>query len=146
MTDTLLRTTPVQTRSERTLAKLEAATRDAIRLRGVHKFRTSDIASLADVSIGTVYRYFPDRVDALLHVYPDGHPTVVSIQDLDAMGTGSVVMDEHDVVHQLVDLPGEHRGWYSIGRNGVQFATDAELLEQHPSTLRILNNTGRTTR
>lgn len=58
-------------RGEETLAKLTDAARLAIKEHGRDSFTTTDIATLAGVSIGTVYRYWRSRVEVLDDVWPD---------------------------------------------------------------------------
>lgn len=58
---------PQQTRSERTRDAILEAARSAVVTFGRDAFTTADVARLAGVSIGTVYRYYRDRV-ALLDV------------------------------------------------------------------------------
>lgn len=64
---------PKQFRSHATIAKIETATRRALQDPGVgrDRFTTAQVAELAGVSIGTIYRYFPDRVALLDFVWPD---------------------------------------------------------------------------
>ena len=40
---------------------------------GIDRFTTADVAKASGVSIGTVYRYFPDRVAILDALRPDRH-------------------------------------------------------------------------
>lgn len=60
-----LRNAPQQNRSERTLARLTDAARELVDEVGYDRFTTADVAVRAGVSIGTVYRYFPDRIGLL---------------------------------------------------------------------------------
>lgn len=71
MTDTVLRNVPVQARSQRRLAELKGAARLAAELHGYDRFTTAHVAELAGASIGTVYRYVPDRVALLDLIDPD---------------------------------------------------------------------------
>ena len=66
-----LRVQPKQRRAIAQLAAIEEAARYVLGTKGRDRFTTKDIASRAHVSIGTVYRYFPDRVAILDHVWPD---------------------------------------------------------------------------
>jgi AcrR family transcriptional regulator len=68
-----LRNEPVQKRSTARLAALEAAAEQAIAEEGIDKFTTADVARIAGCSIGTVYRYFPDRVAILDRLRPHRH-------------------------------------------------------------------------
>lgn len=67
----ILRTEPVQGRSSARLAQIEAAARTVIARHGRDAFTTQHIADEAGCSIGTVYRYFVDRVAVLDHLYPE---------------------------------------------------------------------------
>lgn len=71
MTTIELRNTPVQARSRSRLEQIAAATRLAIADIGYERFTTADVAERAGCSIGTVYRYVPDRVALLDLVDPD---------------------------------------------------------------------------
>jgi Bacterial regulatory proteins, tetR family len=64
------RNSPTQVRSQLTIERIEAAALTAINRFGRDRFSTSDVAELAGVSIGSVYRYFPDRVALLWKVSP----------------------------------------------------------------------------
>jgi hypothetical protein len=66
-----LRVHPVQRRAVEQLETIEAAARKVLETKGRDRFTTSDVAALAEVSIGTVYRYFPDRIAILDRVWPD---------------------------------------------------------------------------
>jgi Bacterial regulatory proteins, tetR family len=65
-----LRHEPVQKRAVVTLEKIAAAAREALATHGRDRLTTAHVAELAGVSIGTVYRYFPDRVAVLDAVAP----------------------------------------------------------------------------
>lgn len=68
-----LRNEPVQARSVKTLERLTQAARELVSEVGVDRLTTGDIAVRAGTSIGTVYRYFPDRVAVLDVIQPDRH-------------------------------------------------------------------------
>ena len=65
-----LRNTPRQARADRRVAQIRAAARLVIVTRGRDRFTTADVATLAGCSIGTLYRYFPDRVALLDDLFP----------------------------------------------------------------------------
>ena len=67
----VLRNIPAQKRSEERLASLRSAAYAAVKEKGVERFTTSDIARISGASIGTVYRYYPDRVAVLDDLFPD---------------------------------------------------------------------------
>ena len=68
---TAVRNEPMQARSRVRLTTIEAAAREVIAREGRDAFTTADVAEEAGCSIGTVYRYFTDRVDILNHLYPN---------------------------------------------------------------------------
>jgi len=68
---TVLRTTPVQQRSNARVQKIEAAARIVVARSGRDRFTTGEVAKEAKSSIGTIYRYFPNRVAILDHIWPD---------------------------------------------------------------------------
>lgn len=61
----LLQNTPVQARSNARLAALLDATATVVQYQGYENLTTADVARVAGASIGTVYRYFKDRVAIL---------------------------------------------------------------------------------
>jgi AcrR family transcriptional regulator len=67
-----LRNLPMQSRAQFTLRQIEGAIRAVLSDPeiGRDRFTTNQVAQLAQVSIGTIYRYFPDRVAMLDHVWP----------------------------------------------------------------------------
>lgn len=65
---TLLRNEPVQARSTARLASLLDAAAAAIDHVGFERLTTAMVAERAGASIGTVYRYFPDRISVLQSV------------------------------------------------------------------------------
>ncbi|WP_213817042.1 TetR/AcrR family transcriptional regulator [Glaciihabitans sp. dw_435] len=79
--DGYTRREPVQSRAYATLGKIE----DAIRAVlcdpdiGRDRFSTGQVAELAGVSIGTVYRYFPDRRAMLEHIWPERADTYLTL-------------------------------------------------------------------
>ena len=61
----LLSNTPVQARSNARVTALLDAAATVIHDKGYEELTTADIAAVAGASIGTVYRYFEDRVKVL---------------------------------------------------------------------------------
>lgn len=68
---TEIRNVPVQHRSAARLAALETAARNVINEVGRDAFTTAQVAERAGVSIGTVYRYFVNKIAILDHVWPN---------------------------------------------------------------------------
>lgn len=66
-----LRTPPVQDRARDIVRRILSAAEARIDLHGYDRITTADIAIDVDCSIGTVYRYFRDRVELLDAVAPD---------------------------------------------------------------------------
>lgn len=68
-----LRNIPQQSRSEQRLAAIKAAGVELYNnpLVGRDRLTTADVAALAGCSIGTFYRYFPDRVALMDAIAPD---------------------------------------------------------------------------
>ena len=67
-TSALLRNEPVQARSTARLTSLLDAAAAAIDAIGYERMTTAMVAERAGASIGTVYRYFPDRITVLQSV------------------------------------------------------------------------------
>lgn len=70
-----LRNEPVQARSTRTLDSLNAAALEVLAEYGFDEFSTALVAERARKSIGTVYRYYPDREAILDAVVPGRRQT-----------------------------------------------------------------------
>jgi hypothetical protein len=66
-----LRTSPVQQRSLDRLAAITAAAHQALAENGRDRFTTQQVAEISGCSIGTIYRYFDDRVAILDAIFPD---------------------------------------------------------------------------
>ncbi|BDZ46603.1 TetR/AcrR family transcriptional regulator [Naasia aerilata] len=64
-TDVLLRNEPVQARSAARLSSLLDAAAEVVEEVGYERLTTAMVAERAGASIGTVYRYFPDRIAVL---------------------------------------------------------------------------------
>jgi len=75
--DKVIRHPPKQPRSSVTLEKLRDAIAAVLRdpKIGRDRITTKDVAALAGVSIGTVYRYFPDRLAMIDDVWPSRRDT-----------------------------------------------------------------------
>ncbi|WBU38956.1 TetR/AcrR family transcriptional regulator [Homoserinibacter sp. YIM 151385] len=69
---TLIRNEPVQARSTARLAALLDAAAEVVDEIGYERLTTAMVADRAGASIGTVYRYFPDRI-AVLHALAARH-------------------------------------------------------------------------
>jgi Bacterial regulatory proteins, tetR family len=65
------RINPTQARAVQTLQRIEAAALQVLAEHGRDRFSTGDVAKVAGYSIGTLYRYFADRVALLDHIWPD---------------------------------------------------------------------------
>ncbi|MGU3409149.1 helix-turn-helix domain-containing protein [Microbacterium sp. M1A1_1b] len=71
-----LRNEPQQARSTATLTRLTEAARELADEIGFERFTTADVALRAGTSIGTVYRYFPDRHAIVKAIDPEHRITV----------------------------------------------------------------------
>ena len=68
----LLRNEPVQARSTARLTSLLDAAAEVVDEIGFERLTTAMVAERAGASIGTVYRYFPDRIAVLHSALSDG--------------------------------------------------------------------------
>lgn len=66
----ILRNKPVQLRSRKQLANILCATVVATQEIGRDRFTTDDVAEIAGIAIGTLYRYFDDKVAILDYLWP----------------------------------------------------------------------------
>lgn len=65
------RVEPKQRRAKLRHELIIVATRMAVRQYGRDNFTTSQVAKLAGVSVGLIYRYFDNRADLLRAAYPN---------------------------------------------------------------------------
>jgi Transcriptional regulator len=60
-----VRVSPVQLRSAKRVTVILDAAAQYVQKHGLETLTTADIANISSTSIGTVYRYFPDRLTML---------------------------------------------------------------------------------
>lgn len=92
---------PRQLRGKNTVAALLDASETAITERGIERFTTGDVARIAGLSIGTVYKYFADRVAILDAIRPhryDDADTLPQISQLleDLRSHAHDQLDDHN--------------------------------------------------
>ena len=64
----MMRKTPSQKRSKSTVDDISEAAIQLLNTTGDSKFTTNHVAERAGVSIGSLYRYFPDKGAILRHI------------------------------------------------------------------------------
>lgn len=79
-----IRTTPVQSRANVTLDKIETAAKEVLAEVGRDRITTGMVAERAGVSIGTLYRYFEDRVALLDAIQPLAKNGIEAVLELHA--------------------------------------------------------------
>ena len=106
---THLRRPPGQARARITAALLLDAAEQALTEHGIERFTTGDVARISGMSIGTVYKYFDDRVAILDAIRPhrfDAHHTLVKItarlHELHAATTGTLTPEHQDLLEGLI--------------------------------------------
>ena len=113
------RPTPQQERSRATVEKILAAANLEFAARGSATTTTTQIADRAGVSVGALYRFFPDKqaiglalgerylVDATARF----EPLLSDIASLDGVPAAL-----RSIVYAAADLAGEHPGYYQLTR------------------------------
>jgi AcrR family transcriptional regulator len=91
-------------RSMRTLQRLTDAAKAAAEVIGYDRFTTGDVAERAGVSIGTVYRYFPDRVALLDVIDPERYVFTEVREHRRTEVVGSTLVDLHVAVDDADDV------------------------------------------
>jgi hypothetical protein len=125
-----IRSNPVQSRAVQTLQRIETAALEVLVEQGRDRFSTSDVAANAGCAIGTVYRYFSDRVALLDHIWPDRDRSVPGKSTLPKLIVGekaTVTGTVHS--YQIQD---EKAGESDLpGRLVVTVLLDAEPKSEH---------------
>lgn len=132
-----LRNTPVQTRSAKTLKAILDAGREVLAEVGRDRLTTAMVADRAGVSIGTFYRYYPDRVPLLNQIQPNVFfpRTITTAEEIEVLPTGSVLMCRvGEVFHLHAGAAAEgHPVWLAAGYPNVW--TVDQVAEWAPLTL-----------
>jgi AcrR family transcriptional regulator len=116
----VLGTTPQQMRSRTTLERLLRAADVAFAERGIAATTTTTIADRAGVSVGALYRFFPDK-HAIAAALADRY--LAEAQEIFGPVLASVrtPADVRPAVHRLlvatVDLQSAHAGYYRIAQD-----------------------------
>jgi AcrR family transcriptional regulator len=111
-----LRADPMQARSTKRLEGLLDAAASYIHSNGYETLTTNHVASISGSSIGTVYRYFPDRIallDALI-VRNLERTQIAAHEALSTSAPGSLDAAVEDVVDVLVTMFSSEPGFRSI--------------------------------
>lgn len=108
-----MRRRPQQDRARSTIGFIKQAALDLIEHKGVHACRTEAVAARAGVSIGTLYKYYPNRESILHALYEDA-----SIAYAQLVGTLTL---------QILDLPTE-QGMSITLRNVVRLHRSNHLV------------------
>ncbi|MFD0995691.1 AcrR family transcriptional regulator [Pseudoclavibacter chungangensis] len=114
-----LRTEPIQARSTARLHALLDATADVVAEVGVERLTTNLVAERAGAAIGTLYRYFPDRIAvlrglALRHataVHGDVSAALESVSD----GTAGLRATLETMTERFIERYRDEPGWSAIG-------------------------------
>jgi AcrR family transcriptional regulator len=95
---------PAQLRSKERLEKILACARELIAQKGSDQVKMSEVAALADISIGSLYQYFPDK-SALIRVLAEQYnaesrrcisTALEGVKDLDGLLEAfSALVDEY---------------------------------------------------
>lgn len=132
----MIRNEPTQKRAQDRLAAIHHATREAIALTGIREFTTADVAELSGCSIGTVYRYYPNKWDLLEAVYPGGHITVSDAEELEDLPIGSIILDNSPFDDDYRKVAADE--WVSVEEAGQSTWTGQELLNTRGPAFRII--------
>lgn len=95
-----LRHVPIQDRSVRQVRNILQAARTLLAEVGRDRLTTAPVALAAGVSIGTVYRYFPDRVALLDAIAPNPERQVAEI----AAVMYDETLDSADAINKIVEI------------------------------------------
>jgi hypothetical protein len=135
----LIRISPVQQRSQDRLQQIEAAAREVLARVGRDRLTTAMVAELAGCSIGSVYRYFADRVAILDAIAPDRNGrTLTTPAEVAAMPRGSALLCVAGEVFWLPPAygPGALRVWFAAGYDPIEFIwTDEQVADWAPLTV-----------
>jgi len=128
----LLRNQPTQKRSLEQLQHILTAARAVLAEVGMHALTTALIADRVGISIGTVYRYYDDRVAILNEILQ-----ITKVDQVRALPRGTVLLCSVGEVFWLAPGTGR-RTWYAAGYNPADFTwTDETVLDWAP--LRLLH-------
>jgi AcrR family transcriptional regulator len=104
---------PQKARAKRTIAVLLDAAEKAITEHGIERFTTAQVAQISGLAIGTVYKYFDDRVAILDAIRPhrfDADQTLTEIserlQRLRTRTTDRLPPEDQKVLDELIALTG----------------------------------------
>jgi AcrR family transcriptional regulator len=82
---TTYRNEPVQDRAKARVASIISAAREVYNEVGQDYFNTNLVAEKAECSIGTVYRYFPDRVPLMDIIAPERNLASEKLAQIEAI-------------------------------------------------------------
>lgn len=77
-----MRTTPTQERAQKKVEAIRSAALSLVAEVGRDRLNTGDVAKRAGVSIGTLYRYYPDRVALLDDILPNRDAYEAALHDI----------------------------------------------------------------
>jgi AcrR family transcriptional regulator len=142
--DSRLRTEPVQARSAARLEALLDAAAAVVDEVGSERLTTAMVAERAGASIGTVYRYFPDRVAVLEGLAARALSRFLARIEAETLRTGSTDLDSRValVVDTLVEFHRDEPGYRVLRfgdlgatRSGTTEPVDALLVRSLRGTL-----------
>lgn len=137
-----LRRVPSQKRAQERVARILAVATDLILERGIDAVRMSEIAERAEISIGSLYQYFPDKpaiVGSLAERYnAEGRACVAG-----ELATVRTPEDLHPALIRIVDgyyamfqeLPAMRAIWQAMQADAALQAQDAEDGAAHAAML-----------
>lgn len=119
MTTTMeLRTTPIQSRSQKRLDQILEAGKRVLAEVGPLRLTTAMVADRAGCSIGTFYRYFVDNVALLERISADVvyYPrTITTLAQIEALPVNAVLMCSVNEVFHLHESDDGYPGWVAAG-------------------------------
>ncbi|MGA1838358.1 TetR/AcrR family transcriptional regulator [Herbiconiux sp. 11R-BC] len=111
-----MRNEPVQARSSERIGALLDAASAVVAEVGIERLTTAMVAERANASIGTVYRYFPDRIAVLSAMSLRGFERFLrlSVEKLDASQPTSMEAAFDSLVDAAVEMHRSEPGYTSI--------------------------------